>query len=69
MAKLAEKMPGGLPGMLGAAGLPPGMPGLPQGMPGLPPKFPSGPGGLPGLGAKLPALSGFPSLPGFGKKK
>src|SRR5271169_39099 len=36
MAKLAEKMPGGLPpGMPGAPGLPPGMPG----MPGLPPRF------------------------------
>jgi signal recognition particle subunit SRP54 len=35
MAKLAEKMPGGLPGT------------LPPNMPGLPPKFP---GGLPGLG-------------------
>src|SRR5690348_1364553 len=40
MAKLAEKMPGGLPGLPGGAGLPPTMPGLP-------PKFP---GGLPGLG-------------------
>jgi signal recognition particle subunit SRP54 len=63
MAKLAEKMPGGLP-----PGLPPGFPGagggaLPPGMPGLP-KLP---GGLPGLGgAKLP-----PGFPGFGggKKK
>src|SRR5690242_16509499 len=34
MAKLAEKMPGGLP---------PGMPKLPPTMPGLPPKFPGGP--------------------------
>jgi len=64
MAKLAEKMPGGLsPG-----GLPPGMPGaggLPPTMPGLPSKFPGG--GLPGLGgAKLPGLGGFP---GAGKKK
>jgi signal recognition particle subunit SRP54 len=54
MAKLAEKMPGGLPpGMPGAPGLPPkmpGMPGLPPNFPGLPgPKFP---GGLPGLGKK-----------------
>jgi signal recognition particle subunit SRP54 len=59
MAKLAEKMPGGLPpGMPGAAGLPPTMPGLPS-------KFPGG--GLPGLGgAKLPGLGGFP---GAGKKK
>jgi signal recognition particle subunit SRP54 len=48
MAKLAEKMPGGLP---------PGMPGLP-GAPSLPAKFP---GGLPGLGApKLPP--GFPGF-------
>jgi signal recognition particle subunit SRP54 len=48
MAKLAEKMPGGLP---------PGMPGLP-GAPTLPAKFP---GGLPGLGApKLPP--GFPGF-------
>ena len=45
MAKLAQKMPGALPG---------GMPGLP----GLPPNFP---GGLPGLGGgKLPGLGGFP---------
>src|SRR5205085_12079304 len=54
MAKLAEKMPGGLPGAAG---------GLPPGMPGLPPRFP---GGLPDLGPKLPGLGGFP---GFGKKK
>jgi signal recognition particle subunit SRP54 len=57
MAKLAEKMPGGMPnlppGFPGAGGLPPNMPGLPK-----------LPGGLPGLGGKLP--SGFP---GFGKKK
>jgi signal recognition particle subunit SRP54 len=58
MAKLAEKMPGGLPqGMPGAPGLPPNFPGLPGRMPG----------GLPGLGPKLP--SGFPGLPGLGKKK
>jgi signal recognition particle subunit SRP54 len=58
MAKLAEKMPGGLPpGMLGAGGLPPTMPGLPPNFPGLP-------GGLPGLGPKFPG--GFP---GLGKKK
>jgi len=58
MAKLAEKMPGGLPpGM-------PGAPGLPPNMPGLPPKLP----GLPGLGPKLPG--GLPpNFPGFGKKK
>src|SRR5580700_6369544 len=59
MAKLAEKMPGGLP---------PGMPGAP-GAPGLPPNFPGRmPGGLPGLGPKLPG--GLPpGFPGFGKKK
>ncbi len=50
MAKLAEKMPGGLPpGMPGVSGLPPNFPGLPGGLPGLGPKFP---GGLPGLGKK-----------------
>jgi signal recognition particle subunit SRP54 len=54
MAKLAERMPGGLP------------PGLP-GAPGLPPNFPGGGPSLPGLGGKLP--SGFPGLPGLGKKK
>jgi signal recognition particle subunit SRP54 len=62
MQKLAEKMPGGLPGM------PPGLPGgggLPPTMPGLPPKFPGGPL-LPGLGGKPPGLGG---LPGLGKKK
>jgi signal recognition particle subunit SRP54 len=59
MAKLAEKLPGGLPpGGLPPSGLPPGMPGAPSGlpptMPGLPPKFP-------GLGApKLPGLGGYP---------
>jgi signal recognition particle subunit SRP54 len=55
LQKLAEKMPGGLPG---ASGLPPGMPGLPPNFPGA--------GGLPGLGGKLPGLGGFP---GLGKKK
>jgi signal recognition particle subunit SRP54 len=65
MAKLAEKMPGGLP----AGGLPPGFPGAPGAsglppMPGLGPKFPGG--SLPGLGGKLPGLGGFP---GLGKKK
>ena len=61
MAKLAEKMPGGLPpGM-------PGAPGLPPNMPGLPPKFPGAGPTLPGLGGKLPG--GFPGLPGLGKKK
>ncbi|PWB60311.1 MAG: signal recognition particle protein [Bradyrhizobiaceae bacterium] len=53
IAKLAQQMPGGLPGM-------PGAPGLPPTMPGLPAKFP---GGLPGLGAKPPPF------PGLGKKK
>jgi len=65
MAKLAEKLPGGLPpGMPGAPGLPPNMPG----MPGLPAKFPGLPGGMPGglpsLGPKIPG--GFH---GLGKKK
>jgi signal recognition particle subunit SRP54 len=62
MAKLAQKMPGALPGLPGGAQLPPGMPGLP-------PNFPGGglPGGLPGLGGgKLPGLGAFP---GLGKKK
>jgi signal recognition particle subunit SRP54 len=55
MAKLAEKMPGGLPG---TGGLPPNLPGLPGALPG----------GLPGLGPKLPG--GLPpGFPGFGKKK
>jgi signal recognition particle subunit SRP54 len=54
MAKLAEKMPGGLPG---APGLPPNFPGLPGRMPGLPGLGPKLPGGLP------------PGFPGFGKKK
>ncbi|MBV9627832.1 MAG: signal recognition particle protein [Xanthobacteraceae bacterium] len=59
MAKLAEKMPGGLPGG--------GAPGLPPAMPGLPPQLP---GGLPGLGGKLPGgLPGLGGFPGFGKKK
>jgi signal recognition particle subunit SRP54 len=68
MAKLAEKMPGGLPaGMSGAPGK--GAPGLPPIFPGLPGGFPGGvpgglPGGLPGLGPKFPG--GFP---GPGKKK
>ena len=58
MAKLAQKMPGGLPpGMPGAPGLPPNFPGAPGGLPR----------GLPGLGPKLPG--GFPGLPGLGKKK
>jgi signal recognition particle subunit SRP54 len=45
MQKLAEKMPGG-------------MPGLPPGMPNLPPNFPGTPG-MPGLG-KFPGLPGPP---------
>jgi signal recognition particle subunit SRP54 len=53
MAKLAEKMPGGLPpGMPGGAELPPTMPGLPPNFPGLPGLGPKFPGGLPGLGKK-----------------
>src|SRR5436305_30271 len=52
MQKLAEKMPGGLPGM-------PGAPVMPAKMPGLPPNFP---GGFPGAGPKLPGLGGFPGL-------
>jgi signal recognition particle subunit SRP54 len=65
MAKLAEKMPGGLPGAPGGA------PGLPPTMPGLPPQLPGGlPGALPGLGGKLPGgLPGLGGFPGFGKKK
>jgi signal recognition particle subunit SRP54 len=62
MQKLAERMPGGLPGLPG--GLPGGT-ALPPGMPNLPPRFPGGPL-LPGLGGKPPGLGG---LPGFGKKK
>jgi signal recognition particle subunit SRP54 len=65
MAKLAEKMPGGVPG-----GLPPGMPGaqgMPAKMPGMPSSLPPNfPGTLPGLGPKIPGLGGFP---GLGKKK
>jgi signal recognition particle subunit SRP54 len=70
MAKLAEKMPGGMPGMPGA-GAPgaPGMPNLPPTMPGLPPKFPGSPGGLPGLGGKPGGLPGLGGFPGLGKKK
>ncbi len=55
MAKLAAKMPGGLPpGMPGAGGMPPNFPGLPGiGLPGLGPKLPGGlPPGFPGLGKK-----------------
>ena len=70
LAKLAEKMPGGMPpGLTGGA---PGTPGLPPTMPGLPPKLSGGlPGALPGLGGKLPggALPGLGGFPGLGKKK
>jgi hypothetical protein len=62
MQQLAERMPGGMPGLPQGA---PGVPGLPPTMPGLAPKLPSGPL-LPGLGGKPPGLGGFP---GFGKKK
>jgi signal recognition particle subunit SRP54 len=62
LQKLAQKMPGGLPGLPPGA---PDAPGLPPTMPGLPPQFPGGPL-LPGLGGKPPGLGGFP---GFGKKK
>ena len=70
LAKLAEKMPGGMPP--GLPGGSPGAPGLPPTMPGLPPKLPGAlPGGLPGLGGKLPggALPGLGGFPGLGKKK
>jgi signal recognition particle subunit SRP54 len=62
MAKLAEKMPGGVPGMppnIPGAG---GMPTLPGGLPGLG-KFP----GLGGGGGKLPTPGGLPA--DFFKKK
>jgi signal recognition particle subunit SRP54 len=60
MQKLAEKMPGGVPGLPDAGG-------LPKGMPQLPPNFPGGPSGFPGLGGggKFP---GLPGLPGQKKK-
>jgi signal recognition particle subunit SRP54 len=65
LAKLAEQMPGGSPGIpaSGSPGAPPGSPPIA----GLPPKFP----GLPGLGGpKLPGLGGLPpNFPGLGKKK
>src|SRR5436309_2099156 len=62
MQRLAQNMPGGLPGMPSGA---PGAPGLPPTMPGLPPQLPGGPL-LPGLGGKPPGLGAFP---GLGKKK
>jgi signal recognition particle subunit SRP54 len=55
MQKLAEKMPGGLPGG-GLGGLPPTIPGLPPTMPGLG-----------GLGSKFPGMPGLGPFPG--KKK
>jgi len=58
MAKLAEKMPGGLPQNM--PGMPPAMPG--GGLPGLG-KFP----GLGGAGGKLPTPGGLPA--DFFKKK
>ncbi|TMJ26618.1 MAG: signal recognition particle protein, partial [Alphaproteobacteria bacterium] len=61
MQQLAEKMPGGLPGLPGGR-----LPELPSGMPGGAPKFPGSGPLLPGLGGKPPGLGGFP---GFGKKK
>jgi hypothetical protein len=61
MAKLAEKMPGGLP-----PNMPGTSPGAPSGGPGLP-----GLGKFPGLGGggggKLPTPGGLP--PDFFKKK
>jgi len=62
LQNLAQKMPGGLPGLPPGA---PDAPGLPPTMPGLPPQFPGGPL-LPGLGGKPPGFAGFP---GLGKKK
>jgi len=63
MAKLAEKMPGGIPP--GMPGLPPNIPGG-SALPGLP-----GLGKFPGLGGgKLPTPGGLPpNFHGFGKKK
>jgi signal recognition particle subunit SRP54 len=64
MAKLAEKMPGGMPGAPGA------MPKLPGGLGGTPP-FPGLPSGLPGLGGpKGPGgLAGLGGFPGARKSK
>jgi signal recognition particle subunit SRP54 len=67
MAKLAERMPGGLPGGMPGGipgGLPGGLPGMP-GAPKLPPTFP----GLPGLGGPKGPLPGLGGFPDFGKKK
>ena len=51
MAKLAAKMPGGLPPGMAGTGLPSSLPGLPPNFPGL--SGPSGlPPGFPGLGKK-----------------
>jgi signal recognition particle subunit SRP54 len=58
LAKLAEKMPGGIPNM------PAKFPGSPGGLPNIP--------GMPGLGGKFPGMPGgkTPNLPpGLGKKK
>src|SRR6478735_4075920 len=54
LQNLAQKMPGGLPGLPPGA---PGAPGLPPAMPGVPPQLPGGPL-LPGLGGKPPGLGG-----------
>ncbi len=67
MAKLAQNMPGGAPGLPpNIPGLPPGAPGSGPGLPGLP-----GLGKFPGLGGggsgKLPTPGGLP--PDFFKKK
>jgi signal recognition particle subunit SRP54 len=62
MQKLAQQMPGGLPGLPSGT---PGAPGLPPTLPGLPPQLPGVPL-LPGLGGKPPGLGAFP---GLGKKK
>jgi signal recognition particle subunit SRP54 len=59
MQKLAEKMPGGVPGLPGGA---PQLPGFPPGMPGLSPKFPGAGPLLPGLGGKPSGLGGLPGL-------
>jgi signal recognition particle subunit SRP54 len=58
IARLAAKMPGGMPG------IPSGVPGTP---PGLPEKFPGlgGTPNLPGLGGKMPGLGGVPGFPGL----